>query len=758
MEKYLKLPLLFIVVVLLTANTFVLSVLQAEETLPYLDPGLSVSERVKDLLLRMTLEEKIGQMNQYLAPRYAAEAEPQDFSDRLDELFEKGLIGSFLFVSDAEEANQLQKQAEDTRLKIPLLFGIDAVHGLCPVRGATIFPIPLGMACSFDPELVERASAVTAAETRASGMHWAFYPVLEVLRDPRWGRTGETFGEDPFLVSAMGRAVVRGFQNQGPANSIIACLKHFVAHGQPLGGRNIAPMEVSERTMKSVFLPPFEAAVREGALCVMAAYHENNGIPCHANKDLLTRTLRHKWEFEGFIVSDWGGIEMLIGMHHTAGSQKEAVRQAVSAGIDMHMQGDGFTGPLLELLDEGAIYPRIIDQAVSRILTAKFRMGLFENRYIDLKKTQSVMAGREHRQLALEAARKSMVLLENKSGLLPLSKELKSIMVSGPNADNNAFLGDWVAPQPEANVTTVLEGIKAEVSPSTRVEYVTCGRLGEITDDKIKAVVEAAKNCEVAVLVVGGNDARYDDEGAFNRRRHERTGGEGVDRASLELVGRQLELVKAVFQTGTPTVVVLINGRPLGIEWIADNIPAVLEAWAPGMAGGTAIAEALFGELNPSGKLAISIPRSVGQLPVWYNHPPSAERDYKFSSSKPLYPFGYGLSYTNFEYSELTVPAEVRPEGDIKVSVTVKNTGEIAGEETVLLFINDQVSSVTTPVKELKGFKRISLAPGKAGTVEFTIPFGELALFNRLMQKVVEPGDFSVMTGGLQKEFRVLRR
>lgn len=605
----------------------------AQQKPPYLDPSLPVGQRVEDLLERMTLEEKVGQMNQYIAPRYARASGYRDAIHSQDNLLDSGLIGSFLFVSDVEEANELQKIAEGTRLGIPLLFGIDAVHGLCPVRGATVFPVPLAMAGSFDLGLVERSSRITARETRASGMHWAFYPVLGVGREPRWGRTPETFGEDTYLVTEMGLAVVRGFQGDGLSSpeNVIACVKHFAAHSQPLGGRNTAPMEISERTMRSVFLPPFEAAIRAGALSVMPAYHENNGIPSHTSKWLLSDILRKEWGFEGFVVSDWGAIERLVNPHRTAPDMKEAVRQAVTAGVDMHMHGDGFTEPMLELLDEGTVALDRLDDSVRRILMAKMKLGLFDNRYVDPALAARTLAAPEHVKEALEAARKSIVLLENRDNLLPLSKSIKNVLVTGPAADNNALLGDWSAPQPAENVTTVLEGIRASVSQFTTVKYVESGIITEISQQQIDAAAAAARGADVAVVVVGGNDTRYDSEGNRGKSRPERTGGEGIDRANLQLMGRQLDLVQAIHATGTPTVVVLINGRPLAVEWIARNVPAVLEAWQPGMVGGQAVAEVLFGDVNPSGKLAISIPKSVGQLPVYYNHPASMESEYKYS-------------------------------------------------------------------------------------------------------------------------------
>lgn len=727
---------------------------------PYLNPKLSIEQRVEDLLGRMTLEEKIGQMNQYIAPRYARASEPQEVTPRIEDLMKKGLVGSFLFVLDTTEANYLQRIAQNSRLGIPLINGIDAVHGLCPVRGATIFPVPVAMGGTFDPDLVERASRVTARETRASGMHWAFYPVLEVAREPRWGRSAEVFSEDPHLVEQMGLAVVRGFQGRGPGDpeSIIACLKHYVAHGQPLGGRNTAPVDVSERYLRSNFFPPFEAAVKAGAGSVMAAYHEINGVPCHASEYILNDVLRGEWGFNGFVVSDWGGIERLVDPHRTAANMKEAVRQAMVAGVDMHMQGDGFTEPLIELVREGVIPESRVDQSARRILKVKMQMGLFENRYLDPAKSAKVMGAPEHVKVALEAARKSIVLLENKGGILPLKKDLKRVMVTGPGADDNSLMGDWTAPQPDGNVITVLEGIRAAVSKGTEVNYVPSGKIFEISEETIKQAVEAARAADVAVLVVGDNDARYDSEGKWDRPRRERTGGEGIDRGDcLDLLGGQLELVQAVYATGTPTVVVLINGRPLAVSWVAENVPALIEAWEPGLVGGQAVAEVLFGDINPSGKLSTSFPRSAGQLPVYYNHPYSAEVDYKFGPWKPLYEFGQGLSYTTYEYGAPVVPSRVLPGQEIPVSVEVSNTGKMAGEESVLLFVSDEVSSVATPVKALKAFQRIALAPGEKKTVTFKLSYSQLAMYDRDMRHVVEPGWFKVSAGGKEARFEVTR-
>jgi len=724
---------------------------------PYFNPELPVEERIKDLLGRMTLEEKIGQMDQYLGPAYAESIGWNPEDEKLKQLIIEGAVGSFIFVSTVQEANELQRIAEQSRLQIPLINCIDAVHGLCPIQGATIFPSPIGVACSFDTDIAETISGITAREMRAMGIHWALHPMLGIAREPRWGRTAELFGEDPYLTSQMARATIRGFQGEdfSSPHNVIACIKTFVTHSVPLGGRGLAVTDVSERTLRAVFLPPYKAAVEEGVFSLMPAYHDFNGVPCHASKRLLTDILRKEWGFKGFIVSDWGGVEMLHGFHHVASTDKEAVKQAIYAGVDIHMHGGGFGETLFDLVKEGAVSERRIDESVERILEAKFRLGLFENRYVNPDSVRKILFSEAHKQAALQAARESLVLLENKNSLLPLRKDIGSILVTGPNADNFALMGDWTAPQPKENYITVLEGIKRKISSETKVRYVDVGRNWQITDEKISLAASVADNSDLAIVVVGGNHTRYDELGKFDRKRKERTGGEGTDRADLELAGRQLELVQEVFKTGTPTVVVLINGRPLSINWIAGNIPAVIEAWEPGSEGGLAIAEVLFGDYNPSGKLSISFPVDVGQLPVYYNHSPSAERNYHDIGWEPLYPFGHGLSFTTFEYSRLIVPEKIQRGREVEISVTVRNSGNVKGDECVLLFINDLVSSVTTPVRELKGFKRVCLEPGEKKTISFVLPPTELSLFNRNMERVVESGNFKVMLGGLEGEFAV---
>ena len=729
---------------------------KSQSVAPYLDPTLSVQARVSDLLGRMTLQEKIGQMDQYCGQKYAKSVGGRVIPE-INQLIKEGAVGSFIFVLDPDEANEYQRLTEESRLRIPLLFCLDAVHGMCPIGGATVFPSPIGIGCSFDTEIAEWTTAITAKEMRALGIQWALHPMLGIAQEPRWGRTAELFGEDPYLTSQMARATVRGFQGRdlSSPDSVLACIKTFVAHSIPPGGRGLGPSDVSERTLRNIFFPPYQAAVEEGVFTLMPAYHDINGIPCHASEELLTRILRDEWGFRGFVVSDWGGVEQLVRFHRTAVDQKEAVRQAVSAGVDIHMAGGGFGNTLKELVEQGVISEQRIDRSVAPILEAKFRLGIFENRYVDPSKADETLFHADHRQAALEAARKSLVLLENNGRLLPLAKDKDAILVTGPNADDFAQMGDWTGPQPEQNIVTVLEGIRNIVSPSTKVRYVDVGKNWQIGDKQIADAVRVAKKCSAAIVVIGGDHTRFDDEGKFDRKRKERTGGEGTDRASINLVGRQLDLVRAIHRTGTPVVVVLINGRPLSIPWIAENVPAILEAWEPGSMGGQAVAEALFGEYNPGGRLAISFPVSVGQVPVYYNHLPSSRTRYKDISWEPLYEFGHGLSYTTFEYSKLTVPRTIERDREVEIAVEVRNSGERAGDEVVLLYVNDVVSSVTTPLKELKGFKRVSLQPGEKKEIRFQLPFGELALLNREMKRVVEPGAFEIMIGGLKEEIIV---
>lgn len=720
----------------------------------YLNPAVPIRQRVEDLMARMTLTEKIGQMNQYLARDYSAQQDP---GHMLREL-RRGLIGSFLMVTTAREGNELQRIAEESRLKIPPLNAIDAIHGHCLYHGATVYPTCIGMAGTFNDELVRRIHTATAREMRTTGYHWAFFPYLSVSRDPRWGRVGENFGEDPLLVSRMAAAVVFGLQGQnlsGP-HPVVACAKVLIGDGQPINGLNGAPMDVSERTLREVFLPPAQACVDAGARTFMVAHNEINGVPCHANHWLLTEVLRREWGFTGYVISDWMDIERLVDGHKVARNQQEAVRMAVAAGVDIHMHGPGFLEPLEALVRIGVIPETRIDRAVREILYDKFRLGLFENRYVDESRITQVLACRGHVDLALETARQSIVLLKNERNTLPLGKDIDSILVTGPFASDNAILGDWVLAQPSENITTIVEGMRAGASAGTRMDYFDCGDVMEITAQKITSAADKARTVDVAVLVVGGNDNRCNDEGEYVPRRKNRTGGENIARSSIQLAGRQLDLVKAVHATGTPVVVVLINGRPLAIEWIAEHVPAVVEAWQPGMTGGRAVADVLFGKYNPCGRLPITIPRGTGHLLSFYNHGPMAYwRKYKYGPTGPLYAFGHGLSYTTFAYRKLQIPETVSIGNSVPISVEVTNTGPRAGHEVVMLFVNDVISSVTTPVRELQDYQRIYLEPGQTRRVEFVLAPDQLALYDVHLKRVVEPGTFEVMVADQKGTFAI---
>lgn len=736
------------------------------QTPQYLDATLSASERVEDLLRRMTLEEKIAQMCQYVGPEHMREAEknlsaeellannaqgfyPELHSSDVIKLTGAGMIGSFLHVVTAEEANLLQSHAAKSRLKIPLLIGIDAIHGNAMVNGATVFPTPIGLASTFDPELVERIAVATRHEMRASGSHWTFSPNLDVARDARWGRVGETFGEDPLLVTRLGVAMVRGYQGQDFDGSgyVIACAKHLVAGSESVNGLNGAPTDVSLRTLHEVFLPPYQACIDAGVFTAMTAHNEINGVPCHGNKWLMTDLLRKQMGFRGFVVSDWMDIERLIDLHHVVPNQKEAVHLTVDAGMDMHMHGPDFLEPLAELVREGRISERRIDESVRWILTAKFKLGLFEAAQVDLDKVKQVLFGAEHQELALEAARRSIVLLKN-DGVLPLQpNRSKKVLVTGPNADNQTILGDWSLVQPDENITTVYEGLRQIAPEGCVVEHFDSGSLVyEIDQEVIDEAARRATDADVAVVVVGENALRY--------QWNEKNSGEDTARSRITLAGNQRKFVQALHRTGTPVVVVLVNGRPLGVQWIAENVPALLEAWEPGAAGGRAVAEVLFGVTNPSGRLPISIPRSAGQIQTVYNHKPSQYfKKYRYQQTSALFEFGHGLSYTKFEYSNLRLPESAGSDDDIRVSVDVTNAGERAGEEVVCVFVNDVVSSVTTPVRQLQDFRRIALGPGETRTLDFSIDNDQLAILDANLQRVVEPGLFEVFVGPLEGQF-----
>lgn len=731
----------------------------------YKSAGQPVEKRVENLLSQMTLEEKVAQMCQYVGLKHMQIAEknmtvkelkknhaqgfyPGLHSSDLVHMVEEGMIGSFLHATDLKEANYLQSLAQKSRLKIPLLMGIDAIHGNGQCVGATIYPTPIGQASTFDPALVEQVSKETALEMRAMGSHWSFTPNVEVARDPRWGRVGETFGEDPFLVSKMGVATIKGLQGENfdtPEN-VLACAKHFVGGSQPVNGINGAPFDGSERTLREIFFPPFKACVEAGAYTIMTAHNEVNGIPAHGNKWLMQDILSKEWNFKGFIVSDWMDIERMHDYHSVAESMDDAFIMSVSAGMDMHMHGPGFMEGIVKAVREGKLSEKRINESVRKILTAKFKLGLFENPYYDEVKSKEVLFNPSHQKTALDIARKSIVLLKN-DNILPLTEsKYKKVFVTGPNADTHVILGDWAVPQPRENIVTVLDGLK-RISPETQFTTLEFGwNLRTMKPEKIKQAGVMAKQADLAIVVVGENSMR--------EHWGEKTCGENTDRMDINLPGLQQELVETIYNTGVPTIVVLINGRPLGVEWIAGNVQALVEAWEPGSFGGQAIAEILYGKVNPSGKLPVTIPRNVGQIQCVYNHKYTTKWfPYAIGNSGPLYPFGYGLSYTTFKYENLKIEKEqVTSKESVTASIDVVNAGQFDGEEIIQLYIRDDYSSATRPVKELKDFSRISLKKGERKTISFRLTPEQLAFYNADMEYGVEEGTFTLMIGSSSRD------
>lgn len=725
----------------------------------YLDARQPVEKRVDDLLRRMTLEEKVAQMNQFVGLEHMRSAEkdlteeqlktntargfyPGLTSKDIAAMTEKGLVGSFLHVVTAEETNVLQALALKSRLKIPLLIGIDAIHGNALVSGCTVYPTNIGMASAFDPGMVEKVSRQTALEMRATGSHWTFNPNIEIARDPRWGRVGETFGEDTYLVTQMGVAAVKGYQGKDftGTDKVLACIKHYMG-GTPVNGTNGAPADLSERTIREIYFPPYKAGVEAGAFTLMTAHNEVNGIPSHSNKWLINDVLRNEWGFKGFVVSDWMDIEHIHDLHKTAESNKEAFFQSVDAGMDMHMHGPDFYYKVIELVKEGRISEDRINQSCRKILEAKFKLGLFENRFADLKKVKSTVFTKEHQFTALDAARKSIVLLKN-NGILPLdATKYKNIFVTGINANDQGIMGDWALPQPEKNIVTVLQGLK-NIAPQTSFTFTDFGwNVRKMEQTKVTEAAAMAKKADLNIVVVG--------EHALRNNWTEKTGGEDTDRSDIALAGLQQELVEKVYASGKPTIVILVNGRQLGVGWISENVEALLEAWEPGGFGGQAIAEILYGKVNPSAKLPVTIPRHVGQLQQFYNHKPSMYfHPYTIGPSTPLYPFGYGLSYTTYNYKNLKLSKyTIAKDEAVTVSVEVSNTGKVDGEEIVQLYIRDEYSSASRPVKELKDFARVTLKAGETKSVNFSLPASKLAYYDKDMKWGVEAGNFKIMVG-----------
>lgn len=741
----------------------------AEKKEMYKDPSVPVKDRVEDLLSRMTLEEKVGQMNQFVGIEHIKANSAVMTADELknntanafypgvtDKDVERwtaqGLIGSFLHVLTIEEANHLQSLAMKSRLQIPVIFGIDAIHGNANAPDNTVYPTNINLACSFDTAMAYKIARQTAKEMRAMNMHWTFNPNVEVARDARWGRVGETYGEDPYLVTLMGVESVKGYQGSlNGKEDVLACIKHFVGGSEPINGTNGSPTDLSERTLREVFFPPFKAGVEAGAMSLMTAHNELNGIPCHSNEWLMQDVLRGEWKFPGFVVSDWMDIEHIHDLHATAENIKEAFYQSIMAGMDMHMHGIHWNEMVVELVKEGRIPESRIDESVRRILDIKFRLGLFEQPFADTSKSMKVRLSKEHRETALEAARNGIVLLKNE-GVLPLdASKYKKVLVTGINANDMNVLGDWSAVQKEENVTTILEGLR-QVAPGTAFDFVDQGWDPRNMDPvKVAEAEKRAKEADLNIVVAGEYMMRF--------RWTDRTDGEDTDRSDLDLVGLQNELIRKVAASGKPTILILVNGRPLGVEWAAQHLPAIVEAWAPGMYAGQAVAEILYGKVNPSAKLAITIPRSVGQLQMIYNHKPSQYfHPYAVKPSTPLWPFGYGLSYTTYKYDDLKLSAkEVSQNQNVEVSVKVTNTGQRDGVEIVQLYIRDKYSSVTRPVKELKDFARVALKAGESKVVTFTITPDKLAFYDKKMKWIVEPGEFVVMAGASSADESLLK-
>jgi Beta-glucosidase-related glycosidases len=711
-----------------------------EQPLPYRDPTLSIEERVADLLSRMTLEEKIGQLIMW-------DARPDDLS-----FIKTRFPGSILHIF-GEKARQAMHMATENHLGIPLLIGEDAIHGHSFWKGATIFPSQLGMACSWNPALLERVGRVTAEEVAPTGIHWTFSPVLCLTRDLRWGRTDETFGEDPYLIGEFASALIRGYQGQGlnDPTGILATAKHYAGYSETQGGRDASEADLSRRKLRSYFMPPFQRAVQAGAMTFMTGYQSMDGVPSTCNHWLLTEVLKDEWGFKGVLVTDWDNVGRLVYEQKVCANYAEAATAAIRAGNDIMMTTPDFFEGALEAVHSGMLSEAEIDAPCSRFLALKFRMGLFENpREPNLEQAAIEIQRKDHEHTNLEMARQSLVLLQN-NGLLPIQPgQVHSIAVIGPNADDDLQqLGDWslgscqhppeAGKQPREKTTTVLDGIRALAPKDVKVTYERGCSIIDADLAGIPAAIEAARQAEVVVAVVGD---------------HLNFVGETLSTATLELQGGQLALLEALAKTGKPLVIVLVNSKPLVLPPAVQNAAAIIELFNPGMKGGQALAEALFGLLNPSGKLTTSFPVHVGQQPVFYNQVRGQHGDrYADLTQEPLFSFGYGLSYTQYRYSNLRLSADHLRKGEpLKVFVDVENTGAYAGIEIVEVYVSDRVTSVTWVEKALKGFARVELAPGEKKTVSVELPGEAFEIVNAQAEYVVEPGEFEILVGPSSRE------
>jgi beta-glucosidase len=707
---------------------------------PQVNSKDEISTRVDSVLSLMTLEEKIGQLNQLSYGSGWGPSVKVQVPDEYKEMIRDGKIGSFLNATGVELTYELQKIAvNESRLKIPLLFGLDVIHGF-----KTTFPVPLAEASSWEPELVEMSARYQAMEASSAGIQWTFAPMVDIAHDPRWGRIAEGSGEDPYLGSTMAAARVRGFQGDLSNDNLLACAKHYAAYGFGEGGRDYNTVDISERTLRDVVLPPFKAAVDAGAGTLMASFNEISGIPSSGNKFLLTDILRNEWGFNGFVVSDWNSIGEMIN-HSYATDPKEAAQISIKAGVDMDMESRSYITELNELIKENKVSKEEIDLSVKRILKMKFKLGLFDDpfKYCSKERELKNIMSEEIQDASLEVAKRSIVLLKNENHLLPLKRDLKKIALIGPLADSKKEpLGTWEAFGDSNDVITLVEGIKNYVSGKTEILYSKGCEIDDQSTDNFEEAVKTAKESDVVILCLG-------EEGHMT--------GEASSRSTLDLPGVQQKLAEEIFKTGKPIIVVLMNGRPLSIEWIDQNIPAIVEAWFLGVKSGNAIAEVLFGDYNPSGKLPVTFPRTVGQVPIYYNHKNTGrpgDLNNHFTSKyldlplTPLYPFGFGLSYSTFEYSDLKLSSSMISEDeDLEISVNVKNTGDLDGEEVVQLYVQDLVGSVTRPVKELKRFKKIYLKKGEEQKISFVISERDLRFTGPDMTSISEPGDFKVYVG-----------
>ena len=752
----------------------------------YKQANAPIEERIKDLMERMTVEEKVGQLCCPMGwEMYTKTGNKVEASELYKKQMGNGMpIGSYWAVLRAdpwtqktlenglnpelaaEALNKLQKFAvEETRLGIPVLFAEETPHGHMAI-GATVFPTGLSMASTWNPELLRRAGEIVALEARLQGANVGYGPVLDISREPRWSRMEESFGEDPMLAGILGVAYMKGMQGdvQNDGKHLYSTVKHFAAYGTPEGGHNGDRAMVGMNQLFSDFLPPMKMAVENGLATIMTSYNAIDGVPCTSNKFLLTDILRGKWGFDGFVYSDLFSIDGIAGTHHVAADVKEAGKLSLEAGVDMDLGANAYGKRTLELLNEGRLDMKYVDAAVANILRLKFKMGLFENPYVSPKDAKKYVRSEAHRQVAREVAREGIVLLKN-DGILPLSKDVKSIAVIGPNADTQYNqLGDYTAPQDDKFITTPLEGIQAAVSKKTEVKYVKGCAIRDVTMSDIPGAVKAAKESDVVVLVVGGSSARdfrvkyeataaaiaNDEEGQILL---DMDCGEGYDRSTLDLLGDQEKLMQALIETGKPLVVVYIQGRTLKMNLAAEKANALLTAWYPGGEGGHAIADVLFGDYNPAGRLPVSIARNEGQLPIYYSK--GKQRAYMDGEANALYSFGYGLSYTKFEYSDLQIKPGNGKDILQTVTCTVKNTGDRDGQEIVQLYIRDMVASIAQAPILLKSFERVELKKGESKTVTFNLGKQELSMYNAQLEEVVEPGDFKVRVGAASDDIRL---